>query len=46
MDFAPDKSDVKEALTKEYQTTLVSGQTDAMNALNDLDNYIRPIKIA
>ena len=40
MDFAPDKSDVKEALTKEYQTTLVSGQTDAMNALNDLDNYI------
>jgi len=40
MDFAPDKSDVKEALTKEYQTTLVSGQTDAMNALNDLDNYV------
>ena len=40
MDFAPDKSDVKDALTKEYQTTLVSGQTDAMNALNDLDNYV------
>ena len=40
MDLAPDKSDVNEALTKEYQTTLVSGQTDAMNALNDLDNYI------
>ena len=40
MDFAPDKSDVNEALIKEYQSTLVSGQTDAMNALNDLDNYI------
>ena len=40
MDLAPDKSDVNEALTKEYQTTLVFGQTDAMNALNDLDNYI------
>lgn len=40
MDFAPDKSDIKKELTKEYQQTLVSGVSDAMNAVNDLDGYI------
>ena len=40
MDFAPDKSDVKEALTQDYQQVLVTSDSDCINALNDLDNYI------
>ena len=40
MDFAPDKSDIKEALTQDYQQVLVSSDTDCINALNDLDNYL------
>lgn len=40
MDFAPDKSDIKKELTKEYQQTLVSSVSESMNALNDLDDYI------
>ena len=40
IDFAPDKSDIKKELTKEYQQTLVSGVTKSMNAANDMDNYI------
>ena len=40
MDFAPDKSDIKDALTQDYQQVLVSSDSDCINALNDLDNYI------
>lgn len=40
MDFAPDKSDIKEALTQDYQQVLVTNDSDCINALNDLDNYI------
>ena len=40
MDFAPDKSDIDKELTKEYQQTLVYGESKAMNALDDMDNYI------
>lgn len=40
MDFAPDKSDIKKELTNEYQQTLIASETKAMNAVNDMDNYI------
>ncbi|KZX12983.1 hypothetical protein MBORA_08840 [Methanobrevibacter oralis] len=40
MDFAPDKSDIKYALTQDYQQVLVTNDSDCINALNDLDNYI------
>ena len=40
MDFAPDKSDIKKELTNEYQQTLIASETKAMNAVNDMGNYI------
>lgn len=40
MDFAPDKSDIHDALTKDDQQVLVHSDSDCINALNDLDNYI------
>ena len=40
MDFAPDKSDIKTALGEDHQTTFASHETKAMNAVNDLENYI------
>lgn len=46
MDFAPDKSDIQEALTQDYQQVLVSSDSDCINALNDLDSYIGQLKIS
>ncbi len=46
MDFAPDKSDIKDALTQDYQQVLVSSDSECINALNDLDNYIGQSKIS
>ena len=40
MDFSPDKSDIKDALTQDYQQVLVTADSDCINALNDMDNYI------
>lgn len=40
MDFAPDKTDIKNEITKEYQETLISGISKSMNAVNDVGNYI------
>ena len=40
MNFAPDKSDIKNALTQDYQQVLVTSVSNCINALNDLDSYI------
>lgn len=40
MDFAPDKSDVKNAIGEEHQTKFISHESKSMNAVNDLSNYI------
>ncbi len=40
MDFAPDKSDIKEALNQEYENVLITKESDCINALNDLEEYI------
>ena len=40
MDFAPDKSDINNALGEEYQVTFASNESKCMNAVNDLGRYI------
>ena len=41
MDFSPDEDDVMEAINESSQETLNTGQTNAHNALDDVDNYIK-----
>ncbi|MBR3112546.1 MAG: BREX system P-loop protein BrxC [Methanobrevibacter sp.] len=41
MDFAPDKSDVKDAIGEEHQATFASSESKCINAVNDMDNYIQ-----
>lgn len=41
MDFSPDEDDVMEAINESSQETLNTGQTEAHNALDDADNYIK-----
>ena len=40
MDFAPDKSDVKQAIGEEHQVTFASSASKCVNAVNDMGDYI------
>lgn len=41
MDFSPDEADILEAISESSQEILSSGQTEAHNALDDADIYIK-----
>ena len=41
MDFSPDKDDIMVTIKEVSQETLASGESQASNALNDVDNYIK-----
>ncbi len=40
MDFAPDKSDVKQAIGEEHQATFASNTSKCVNAVNEMEDYV------
>ncbi|MBR6516599.1 MAG: BREX system P-loop protein BrxC [Bacilli bacterium] len=40
MDFAPDKSDVKQAIGEEHQATFASNDSKCVNAVNEMEDYV------